>query len=165
MTTNNRSETVLRTVAKGRTEMMRNLAVRCPCCGELLRELPDTTAIEPCESCKRPLALVRMASRRRAYRLHNVLDLIGTLHGIATIILVLAFALTEMEALTFAKAITILLFVIASILSTDGFLSLTTGIDKTWNIIRRGTRARIHGLAKVSCGVAGFGLTMIGLTL
>ncbi len=99
------------------------------------------------------------------YCLCNVLDLVGTIYGVSTLAVVIAFALFDINAWVLAKAITVLLFVIASMLVTDGVLGLITSIDRSWNVTRRGTAAKLRAAGKVGAGVAGFILTTVGMAL
>ncbi|OMJ33304.1 MULTISPECIES: hypothetical protein [Sphingomonas] len=99
------------------------------------------------------------------YQLRNVIELIGSGYGIVTMLLVLSFVLSEMQPRTFAKAVTILLFVIGSLLLVDGALSVRTAIDRTWKVTRYGPRARMLGGAKIAAGGLATGLVVIGLHL
>jgi len=54
----------------------------------------------------------------------------------------MTFIIFDMDAKTFPKAVTILLFVVGSLLAVDGMLSYRTKIDRTWNVTRRGSRYR-----------------------
>lgn len=145
--------------------LKRQRGANCPCCSIEITALPSPWTIEPCGECKRPLALVRMIARTRAYKLRNVLDLVGSAYGIATMALVLAFVMSEMDVRTFAKAVTILLFVIGSLLIVDGVLSLRTRVDRTFNVTRRGVAAAMLGSGKLGAGMAAFILVATGLSL
>jgi len=79
------------------------------------------------------------AGRQRLYRLCNVIDLIGQSTGSPPPLLLMTFIIFDMDAKTFAKAVTIL-FVVGSLLAVDGMLSYHTRIDQTWNVTRRGSR-------------------------
>ncbi|RYF22533.1 MAG: hypothetical protein EOO77_03900 [Oxalobacteraceae bacterium] len=59
---------------------------------------------------------------------------------------VASFVLSETEARTFAKAVTILLFVIGTLLLVDGALSVKTAIDRTWKITRHGLVTSLFGI-------------------
>lgn len=141
------------------------LDMKCPCCGSRLTGYPAGWNIEPCFSCRRPLAMIRTLSARRTYRLCNVLDLVGSAYGVVTMLLVASFVLSEMDAKIFAKAVTILLFVIGSLLPVDGSLSMKTAIDRTWKITRRGIAARLLGMCKTLAGTLAIGLVFVGLSL
>lgn len=114
---------------------------------------------------KRPLTLLRMVGRQGLYRLCNVIDLIGAIYGISTSLLIMTFIIFDMDAKTFAKAVTILLFVVGSLLAVDGTLSYRTGIDRTWNVTRRGSVATLMGLCKIASTVFGLWLVVIGVRL
>lgn len=137
----------------------------CPCCGTILTALPSPWTIEPCRDCKRPLVVIRPIARRRMIHVRNLLDLIGSAYGIATIGFVLAFVSSEMEARGFVKTVTILLFVIGSLLMVDGTLAMRTGIDRTFNIPRRGLVAKLLGGGKVAAGLAAFVLVGTGVSI
>lgn len=141
------------------------LDMKCPCCGIRLTGYPAAWNIEPCFSCRRPLAMIQTLSARRTYRLCNVIDLVGSAYGVVTTLLVASFVLSEMDAKTFAKAVTILLFVIGSLLLVDGSLSMKTAIDRTWKITRRGIAARLLGMCKTLGGTLAIGLVFVGLSL
>jgi hypothetical protein len=106
-----------------------------------------------------------MVGGQRLYRLCNVIDLIGAIYGIATSLLIMTFVVFDMDVKTFAKAVTILLFVVGSLLVVDGSLSIKTAIDRTWNITRHGRVARLMGMAKTLAGAIAIGLVTIGLQL
>ena len=106
-----------------------------------------------------------MVGRQRQYRLCNVLDLIGAIYGISTSLLIMIFIIFDMDAKTFAKAVTILLFVVGSLLAVDGTLSYRTGIDRTWNVTRRGSVAMLMGLCKLASAAFGLLLVVIGVGL
>ena len=165
MTTSNNPGPALGPLAPWRTELIRLPAVRCPCCGAVVTTVPRPLSIEPCLVCRRPLALIPIMPWRHTYRLYNVLDLVGRFHGIGTLILVLGFAISNMTALAFAKAFTVLLFMIGSILITDGVIGLRTAIDRSWNFTRRGSSARLYAAGKIASGTAGLVLTTVGLCL
>jgi hypothetical protein len=109
--------------------------------------------------------MIRTLGAGRPYRLCNVIDLFGSAYGVVTMLLVASFVLSEMEARTFAKAVTILLFVIGSLLLVDGALSMKTAIDRTWKITRRGLLARLLGMGKTLAGTLAIGLVFVGLHL
>lgn len=147
------------------TEAHRRGRAVCPCCGTIMNALPCPWTIEPCRECKRPLTLVRAIARHRSYQVRNVLDLIGSAYGIATTGLVLAFVTSEMDAKVFVKAVTILLFVIGSLLMVDGTLAVRTKVDRTFNITRRGLAAVMLGSGKIAAGVAAFVLVGTGISI
>jgi hypothetical protein len=72
------------------------------------------------------------------YRLCNVIDLIGSSYGIVTMLVVLSFVLSKVQPRMSAKAVTILLFIIGSLLLVDGTLNLRTAIDRIWLTTRYG---------------------------
>lgn len=141
------------------------LQTRCPCCAAVVTTLPVMMTIEPCVYCNRPLTTVKALGRAGGYRLKNVLDLVGAAYGVATSILVIGFMLTEMDARTFAKAFTILLFVIGSLLLVDGFLSVRTKIDRTLNVIRCGVTAQMMGVGKAAAATIALLLVTVGIAL
>lgn len=139
--------------------------VRCPCCAGVVEHLPPLWTIEPCRLCRRPLTLVRMIRLPGLYQLCNVIDLVGSVYGAVTMLLVLSFTVSEMEPRTFAKGVTILLFIIGSLLLVDGVLSLKTAIDRTFQTIRYGLAARILGTGKALAGLLATALILVGLCL
>lgn len=165
MTMNNNPHAAVSSLVNWQKGTHRLPAVKCPCCGAVVRSLPAPLSIEPCQLCKRPLAMIQMMPGRKTYRLYNVLDLVGRFHGVGTLILVFAFAISNMTALAFAKAFTVLLFVIASLLLTDGVIGLKAGIDRSWNVTRWGSPARVYAAGKVLSGIVALVLTTIGLCL
>lgn len=165
MATANRVEAACHTPASRKSAMISNPDVRCPCCGVKVAHLPPPWTIEPCQLCWRPLTLVRMFRRPTHYRLRNVIDLASSIYEIVTMLLVLSFVASEMGPRTFAKAVTILMFVIGPLLLVDGTLSLRTAIDRTWLTTRHGLLARILGLGKTAAGVMAIGLVLFGLCL
>lgn len=165
MTTSRRTEAALAPTTDTGRSLAGQLDVRCPCCGIVLTDYPAAWNIEPCLSCRRPLTMIRTLGAGRFYRLCNVIDLLGSAYGVVTMILVASFVLSEMDARTFAKAVTILLFVIGSLLLVDGALSMKTAIDRTWKITRRGIVARLLGIGKTLAGTLAIGLVFVGLHL
>jgi hypothetical protein len=108
---------------------------------------------------------MRSLGATRLYKLRNVIDVLGSAYGVVTMLLVASFVMSEMDARTFAKAVTILLFVIGSLLLVDGALSVKTAIDSTWKITRRGIVARLLGMGKTLAGTLAIGLVFVGLHL
>ena len=106
-----------------------------------------------------------MVKRPKRYQLRNVLDLAGSIYGIVTMLLVLSFVLSEMEPRTFAKAVTLLMFVIGSLLLVDGTLSVRTAVDRTWLTTRYGLVARALGMGKTVAGAMAIGLVLLGMHL
>lgn len=109
--------------------------------------------------------LVRITRRSKHYRLCNVIDLASSAYGLVTMLIVLSFVLSEMNPRTFAKAVTILLFAIGSLLLADGALSVRTAIDRTWQTTSTGLVARALGIVKTMSGVIGIALVMVGLRI
>ena len=165
MTTTTNLERTGNVTSSGRLRLVRRPDARCPCCGTVVATLPRQLSIDPCATCKRPLTLLRMVGRQGLYRLCNVIDLIGAIYGISTSLLILTFIIFDMDAKTFAKAVTILLFLVGSLLAVDGTLSYRTGIDRTWNVTRRGSVATLMGLCKIASAVFGLWLVVIGVRL
>ena len=108
---------------------------------------------------------MRTLGAGRLSKLCNVIDLLGAAYGVVTMLLVASFVLSEMEARTFAKAVTILLFVIGTLLLVDGTLSVKTDIDRTWKITRHGLVARLLGVGKTLAGTLAIALVVVGLHL
>jgi len=106
-----------------------------------------------------------MTSSKRSYCISNLLDLVGSAYGIATCLAVIVFALSGMDTRGFAKCVTVLLFVIGSLLLVDGTLSVRTKIDRTWGITRTGLAACVIGLSKIGAGVAALLLVAVGISL
>ena len=79
--------------------------------------------------------------------------------------MVISFALFDMSAQVLAKMVNVLLFVIGSMLVTDGIVGLRSAIDRSWNVTRRSTAARLSAAGKVDAGVAGLMLTTVGIAI
>jgi len=109
--------------------------------------------------------LIRMVGRPGLSRLRNVIALVGSIYGFVTVLLVLSFAVFEMEPRTFAKGVTILMFIIGSLLLVDGALSLKTAIDRTFQKTRHGFRAHVLGTGKELAGTMTMTLVVMGLHL
>lgn len=165
MATTNRAAAVYNGRARPKPTLIPNPEVRCPCCADIVAHLPPPWTIQSCQRCRRPLTLVRMVRRPTHYQLRNVIDVAGAIYGTMTMLLVLSFVLSEMNPRTFAKAVTILMFIIGSLLMVDGALSLRTAIDRTWMTTRYGTAARVLGVGKTIAGTTAIGLAVIGLHL
>jgi hypothetical protein len=165
MTTSRRIEAAIAASTDTSRSLIGQLDERCPCCGILLPNYPEPWTIEPCLSCRRPLTVTRSLGAGRLYKLCNVIDLLGAAYGVVTMLLVASFVLSEMEARTFAKAVTVLLFVIGTLLLVDGALSVKTAIDRTWKITRYGLVARLLGVGKTLAGTLAIALVVVGLHL
>ena len=102
---------------------------------------------------------------RGPLRLRSLFDLASAAYGLAMIALVTVFVTTDMTPLGFARALSVLLFVIGSLLCVDGVLSLRTKLDRTWGALRRGVAARTIGLGKLASGALAIVMVWIGATL
>ncbi|MGT2516568.1 hypothetical protein ACVOMT_22345 [Sphingomonas panni] len=97
--------------------------------------------------------------------MRGVFDLAGAITGVLMIVLVLAFAASDMMPLRCAKWLTLLIFAMGSVLAVDGALSLRSGIDRTWRKIRRGRPARLLGAAKIAGALYALGMVVLGVAL
>lgn len=79
--------------------------------------------------------------------------------------LVMWFVLSDMDARSLAKAVTVLMFVVGSLLLVDGALSMRTAIDRTWRTTIYGFVAKALGIAKVTAGAFAIVLVLVGLSL
>lgn len=165
MSTTSRAGAAYNAKASKQLNLILEPDIRCPCCANILARPPLPWSIEPCEWCWRPLALVRATGRPKRYRLRNVIDLGGSAYGIMTMTLVMWFVLSDMDARSFAKAVTVLMFVVGSILLIDGALSLKTAIDRTFRTTIYGIVARALGVAKATAGAFAIILVAVGLSL
>ena len=104
-------------------------------------------------------------TRPRRLLVSGLLDAGASLYGIATVCLVVAFAIAPTSGREFVKAFTLMLFVIGSVLAVDGILALRTGIDRTWSVRRTGRPAQFLGVAKVLTSAAASLLVMVGILL
>lgn len=104
-------------------------------------------------------------SRPRRLLMSGLLDAGASLYGIATVCLVIAFAVSPTSGREFVKAFTLMLFVIGSVLVVDGILAVRTGIDRTWSNRRTGRPACVLGLAKVLVAMVALMLVIIGILL
>jgi hypothetical protein len=98
-------------------------------------------------------------------RLRGLLDIGFALYGLLTIGLVAVFIVTGLSPHGFAKAISVLLFIIGTVLATDGVLGLRSGMDRTGKRLRVGRSARVVAGGKLAAGAAAILLLCIGLTL
>lgn len=138
----------------------------CPYCAETVHSWHQGAWIEPCDRCKRPIVLLRSPlDWNGPLRMRGLLDVASTAYGFATVVLVVTFVISDMSAITFAKALTLLLFVIGSILCVDGGLGLRSRIDRTWKALRFGRVAVWFSAAKIACGVTAMLLVTVGLGL
>lgn len=95
----------------------------------------------------------------------SLLDLAGTAYGIAMIVLVVAFIVSDMTPIAFCKWLVLILFAMGSALAVDGVLAMRTGFDRTWKKSRRDRAARLMGGAKVAAGIYAFLLVLVGIAL
>ena len=139
---------------------------QCPCCTSPVYEWRRGSWLEPCRRCKRPLVLIRWPlDWNGPRRLRGLLDVVATGHGVATILLVLLFILSDMTPLRLVKAITVLLFVIESVLLVDGDLSIRTRIERTWGRRSNGGQALVCGTGKIASGAFALLLCAMWLSL
>ena len=138
----------------------------CECCRTPLPPFPSGSRIEPCRTCQRPMLLLRQPRYPNdPGRVRGVFDLAGAITGVLMIVLVLAFAASDMMPLRFAKWLTLLIFAMGSVLAVDGALSLRSGIGRTWRKIRRGRPARLLGAAKIAGALYALGMVVLGVAL
>lgn len=138
----------------------------CPYCKETVRTWRRGSWIDPCTNCRRPIVLIRSPfDWHGPLRLRGLLDLAHTLYGIATVILVVSFAVMQFSALHFVKIFTLLLFIKGSILITDGVLGSRSHIDRTMGKLRSGRTALFYAVGKIASGLFALGLTAIGAML
>ena len=139
---------------------------KCPYCATALFAWRSGSWIDPCPTCRRPLVLVRLPwDRKGTRRLRCLIDMGAGAYGFAIVILSALFAASEMTAMTFAKLLTPLLFVIGSVLCVDGALAARSEIDRTWKVLRRGWVAKGLGYGKVLAGTVAMLLVATGTTL
>ena len=144
----------------------RHTPPRCPYCSRPILSWPTGATVESCWSCNRPLVRVnRLLGRSGGLEPRSLLDLISTVYGVSVVILVFTFAFTGMDARTFAKLFSVLLFVTGSVLAVDGVLALRTGLDCTWKRLRSGRPARLLGAGKIAAGAVAMLLLAVGLSL
>ena len=150
----------------------------CPHCSAPIMRWPVTSLIESCPTCRRPLVLVRrlypamtpelrlmLLSRPKPPRLRSLIHLASGLYGFLMIALVASFALGWLEAVTFVRWLSILLFLVGSILCLDGALAIRSMLDVTMGKVRRGLAACLLAGAKIAAGALALLLVPIGLTL
>jgi hypothetical protein len=139
---------------------------RCAYCLVPIHSWPSRSVIEPCGACKRPLTIVTgRYGHAGQVRIRSVLGIASACYGVAVVLLIVAFALTQIEARQFVKLFTLLLFVIGSVLAVDGVLALRTGVDRTWERLRAGRSAKVMGAGKLAAGAVATLLVAIGVTL
>lgn len=138
----------------------------CAYCSMPMQSWPSDALIEPCPACKRPMTIARSPLEHPSQvRIRSVLGVASACYGVAVVLLIATFALTQMEARQFVKLFTLLLFVIGSVLAVDGVLALRTGIDRTWERKRSGRSAKIMGLGKLAASAVATLLVTVGVTL
>ena len=79
--------------------------------------------------------------------------------------LVAVFIVTGLSPHGFAMVFSVLLFIIGTVLATDGVLGLRSGMDRTGKRLRLGRSARVVAGGKLAAGAAAILLLCIGLTL
>lgn len=138
----------------------------CPYCAAPILRWSTSSRIEPCHQCKRPMVLIPWPlGSSGSLRLHSLLALATTAYGIAMVTLVAVFVVSEMTPRRFVSVLSVLLFVIGSVLIVDGILSARTRIDVTWHRRRTGKPATLMGLGKAVSGALAMVLTLVGLGL
>lgn len=140
--------------------------MHCPYCRTTLVEWPGLRQLEPCNTCERPMVLLRSLRHWRGpLGLYGLFEL-GWLAYAAAMVTVSGLGLVGViDLISYLRVTAILLFVIGSILCADGILGITTGLDKTGARVRRDWLAKALGAAKVMVGLAALVLTAIGIGL
>lgn len=138
----------------------------CPTCTTALRRSPHEPIVQSCPHCRRPILILRSLVGRTA-KVHgrNLLDLGLSLYGMATVALLALYIGTDLPNRLFARLFAVLLFAFSSLCCVDGWLSVSTAIDRTLSRISFGRAARWLGALKLVTGVAALGLCVVGLSL
>lgn len=138
----------------------------CPYCGLGVESWLRAAPIQPCRSCRRPLMLARSLRNWNGPRkLVGLLDVGFAIYGIATVALLLAFLLTSLPPRWFMRIFAVHLFLVGTILGTDGALGMMTGLDRTLKRASRGRRARMMASFKIAAAVLAIILFVIGIGL
>lgn len=136
----------------------------CAVCGDALTRWPANAPITGCTRCRRPMVLLRPLRRQSgARRVFGLLQCGYALYGIATIALVAAFIFLPMPPRTFARQFAVLLFIIGSVLITDGVLGIRAQIDRLADQVRTGRTAIAIGSFRVGAGILALLLCAYGL--
>lgn len=135
----------------------------CPYCHEAMRRWPLGQHMLVCDTCRRPIVRYLAAPSRRIFRLR---PLYSVINAIALFILVATFlaiviARADIRHIMLAVAIHIAMFGASDI--GDGWLSWRTSLDRGWNHLRKGRKARLIGLARAAFGIAGCAVAIFGL--
>lgn len=134
----------------------------CPYCHEAMRRWPLGQHMLVCDTCRRPIVRYLAAPSRRIFRLR---PLYSVINAIALFILVATFL-----AIVIARAEHRdgdrdgqhdMPDVGAG--DHDGWLSWRTSLDRGWNHLRKGRKARLIGLARAAFGIAGCAVAIFGL--
>lgn len=138
----------------------------CPTCTTALPRSPHEPIVQSCPHCRRPILILRSLVGRTA-KVHgrNLLDLGLSLYGMATVALLALYIGTDLPNRLFARLFAVLLFAFGSLSCVDGWLSVSTAIDRTLSRISFGRAARWLGALKLVTGVAALGLCFVGLSL
>ena len=136
----------------------------CAFCGDALTHWPANAPITSCTRCRRPMVVLRpLMPRSGGRRVFGLLQCGYALYGIATIALVAAFIFLPMPPRTFARQFAVLLFIIGSVLITDGVLGIRARIDRIADQVRTGRAAVAIAAFRVGAGILAMLLCAYGL--
>lgn len=149
-----------------RTSAIPHRQATCPYCATPIDHWPQGSHVQTCRSCRRPMVLIRSPfDRQGPKRLRGFIELGLNLYGVATLLLVLVFALTAMPPRNFVQLFALLLSFLAIVLGTDAILGLITAIDCTARRVRIAGRARTLAGLKLAGAASALAMVVIGIRL
>lgn len=136
---------------------------RCPYCSNGMLPWTPGKRVHHCERCQRPLAIYRSLLRGRRFR---ITPLYAAVHATAAILAFLAMAVVLVVGgnprhIIAAIAFPLALFGASDV--ADGYLSVRTGVNRTFGRVRLGRGARALGIATILFGLAGCLVAAIGI--
>lgn len=115
---------------------------RCPYCMEPFQSWYHGEWVEACRRCERLIVLIQSPfDWQGPLPVRSLIDIGSGACCVAVLLLVTLFVLAGLTAITFADALTSLLFVLGSFLYPDDGLGVRIQVDRTWNRLRFGTAA------------------------
>ena len=150
----------------GRTTQMNMIRTlpraTCPYCDQVLEPWPHNWVIYFCHRCERPLGRFRASTRERVYRIVPLFELARIA---ATLIAVTGFTLLIIQNGSHHQIIPVIAVPLAIYGATDvadGYLALSSRIEKTWKTIHKGPSAKRRGIAKTIFGGVTCLIALIG---
>lgn len=137
----------------------------CPYCSAGLLPWTPGKRIHHCGRCQRPLAVYRGVLQRRRFR---IIPLYAAVHAAAALLALVAIVVSLVSGSGLGHIVAAIAFPLALFGASDiadGYLSMRTGVHKTFGRVWTGAPARAFGAATIAFGIAGCAIAAIGIAI